>query len=470
MHPTVIPPPIVSSTYALSSPATPSPTAPVQPILDNDDLSFFRRKEAQLEADLQLLIDAQAEALLSALSPPPVDQDANLSTRSTTPTARTSNPRSSSTSSTPATKNLPKLGLRQVRKALYTTMRRLALLKAQEHDYLAPHHDECDAIVAELDAIDHKRTRLNEKTRHIQHADQHTKASELRQQADDLQDDINDLETRLSYMKTRQTKLRAEAQECENDAQAKLSSYTASLAILEKRESEFVRSLHLQDRLDPHLLRPSMAAKRDRLRAKQRDVDREREALEQGAAVWKDVVSHVSDFERHLSDDMTRFSSSNDQQSSQDNHEPDADGRIKDLLSQLDQTTTQLESRYKLAQSRNWTLLVAVVGAELEAFLKGKDILDSALAAAEKDRDHGPDSAATPSGEDVLAQSMFDDFRTPISSVIKYKDEGEAIRDLDQAFAAEQDHTGTLVSDTDTEDDGPDPELLISHQQDTDTD
>lgn len=189
---------------------------------------------------------------------------------------------------------------------------------------------------------------------------------------------------------------------------------------------------------------------RDSLVERRRISDTEREALEEGAVVWKETVKQVSNFERTLSKAMSR--TGQDPQS-----QLDSPVETKELLTLLEQTTTELESKHKVAEERNWKLLVAAIGAELEAFLKGKQILEAALASV----DGGPTveelrGTATSSGH-------LEGTQTPRGST---QDNGEAIRDLDKAFSAKR--PTQSISDTDTEDDGPDPELLISHQ-DTDT-
>ncbi|KAH0149636.1 hypothetical protein KCU90_g16510, partial [Aureobasidium melanogenum] len=135
----------------------------------------------------------------------------------------------------------------------------------------------------------------------------------------------------------------------------------------------------------------------------------------------------------------------------------DSPTETKELLTMLEQTTTELESKHKLAETRSWKLLVAAIGAELEAFLKGKQILEAALASA-------VDETSLEEAKGVSGSSgQLEGAQTPRGSK---HDDGEAIRDLDKAFAAKR--PTRSISDTDTEDDGPDPELLISHQ-DTDT-
>jgi len=432
----------------------------------DDNLLLFRRKQRELEAHLQLLLDAQADALLSGLDGPPTSnaEDDGLSTGSSTPTASALNSRSRSSSKP------EKIGLRHARVGLYATIRRLAQLKAQESQYLAPNLDHFTSVVAQLDAWQGKSHALQSRASQIRSGNDRKRALDLYKQADDMQTDIDDLEARLAKLKSDQRRLRTEAQEIENTVDARLTSYTTSLALVEESIQSFLRddtSNHWtaivnvadMDRFwqSPPQSRTLESAKdvfvqeRNSLLEKRRNNDTEREALEEGALVWKDTVKQVSTFERTLAKAMSQVSR-------QPQSQFDSPAETKELLTMLEQTTTELEGKHKLAEARSWKLLVAAIGAELEAFLKGKQILEAALASVDGDSSLDEQRGASSSS------GHLEGAQTPKGSK---HDDGEAIRDLDKAFAAKR--PTASISDTDTEDDGPDPELLVSHQ-DTDTD
>lgn len=472
----MIPPPVVASVYAKPGPAQSSLASPRQP---DDQLSFFRRKQKQLESDVQILLDAQADALLSGLNSSPGEDD-TVSTGSNTPTAFTSN--------SPSIQRHSKIGLRQARKGLYTAMRRLALLKAEELDDITLEVEESTAITSQLEEWERKKERLEERRLQIHQSNQYRKVQELRQQADDMQPEINQLEAKLTQMKIQQKKLRKEASDSENEIQARLSSYTSTLAMLDKKSSDLIMD-YKQQQIDSRqagleadtleAVRRSLSQEHHQLQDRQRLVQKEQEALEEGAAVWKQVWKDVSDFECKLRDDMARLTPNKTKSPSRaaqvvDNKTDDSATGIGELLAQLEQTTTQLKDKYKLAQTRDWNLLVAAIGAELEAFLKGKEILTAALGeSTEKNDDRSPPATSDLSDQTALDannQSIYDDFRTPRSSVIRHVDDEQALRDLDQAFDGGKGSGDTVASsDTDPESDGPDHDLLVSRHHDTDT-
>jgi hypothetical protein len=461
MSASAVPQPIVNSIYL---PTTPSSSA--NPSVQTDDtLLLYRRKQRELEAHLQVLLDAQADALLSGLdvSPTSAAEDDGLSTGSSTPTVSALNPKPQTSSKS------EKIDLRHARVGLYATIRRLAQLKSQESQYLAPSLNHFASIVDQLDAWQKKRSALQSRASKIRSGDDQNRALELHKQADDMQSEINELEAKLARLKGDQRKLRAEAQEIENTVDASLASYTAALAMVEDSIQNFLHDASASrwtaivnvadmDRFwrSPSQNRTLKSAKdifgreRDSLVERRRVSDTEREALEEGAIMWRDTVKQVSNFERALSKAMSRMSKEPQSQ-------VESPAETKELLTMLEQTTTELESKHKLAEERSWKLLVAAIGAELEAFLKGKQILEAALASVTGD------AILEETRGTASSSGQLEGTQTPRGSK---HDDGEAIRDLDKAFAAKR--PTQSVSDKDTEDDGPDPELLISHQ-DTDT-
>lgn len=469
MNASMVPPPIVASAYLKPS-SVQSPSRDYTP--DDNTVTLFHRKQKQLEADLQLLLNAQSERLLSGLGGKSVEDD-TTSIGSSTPTGL------GSTLGMSNARKHSEISLRQARKELYITMRKLALLKTQEYDDLTPEVDECDIVVTKLEKWERKKELLQERTQQIERGDEHRKVKELRERADDMQNDINDMEAKLAKMKSQQKKLRREASECENEVDAKLSSYTATLEILEKDIKLYLSELQRErsdsastgHRLEPddtplELARRSYNNERSRLRKRQALIEKENDALNEGAAVWKDVVRDVSEFERKLREDMAHLNPSNPSSITPE----DAAEDMKSLLAQLGSTTTQLETKYNLAQTRNWNLLVAAIGAELDAFVKGREILEAAFdLMTEKTEEPSSPAASNEAAGDMVGQSMYDDFRTPRSSVIKHVDDEQAIRDLDEAFEVHKNENGTVES-SDTESDGPDQDLLVSQHHDTDTD
>ncbi|KAK8196031.1 hypothetical protein M8818_007183 [Zalaria obscura] len=486
MAASIVPPPIVSSVY-LSSPRQPSSqTSPAMPT----SLALFRRKQQQLEGDLQILLDAQAEALVVGAESNIEDQ---ASTGSSTPTIQSLSLRARSR--TPVRK-LVKLSLRSARRAIHTTIRKLALLKAQEAQYLDPDVEECAAVLEQIEAWERKRHALEQGTNKIKSGQRSEKVIRLRNEADNLQHEINDVEARLAELKQQQRRLRKEAEEVENMVQAKLSSYTTSLSTLEADVTRFLQNAKPGRRsadarysaedgaehdtfwqLPPNrrtleMAKDTWAAERDMLVRKQNEVESEQEALQDGALVWKDVVKEVTEFETKLRGEMAALSKDHAEREEKRQGSSEEDGTLNDgqnetssgidrVLALLDQTTGQLQSQLKLAESHNWRLLMCAIGAELDAFQKGRLVLEEALGIGRPDGDEPSTSAFLTSAKDPDSCAV-----TSRDATSKDNNSDDEIQDLDNAFDGRRHENGT--SDPETDDDGPDPELLISHQ-DTDT-
>jgi hypothetical protein len=153
--------------------------------------------------------------------------------------------------------------------------------------------------------------------------------------------------------------------------------------------------------------------------------------------MWNDVVKKVADYETSLQSFMQQAGRSN---------APDPTR----LLDQMETTISYLEEKLEVATSRAWNLLVCAIGAELEAFVQGKTVLEEALGVKRKGKEKAIDSLV--------------DFDDP---ALEQREEmtGSAIRIV--RSPPKPSLPKPKLYDTDDED--PDPELMISHH-DTDTD
>ncbi|TKX18372.1 hypothetical protein C1H76_9160 [Elsinoe australis] len=462
---TPIPPPITSSVFLPTrSSTTRSPsTLPTQK-------PWYHRKAANLEADLQILLDAQAAGLSNPLDQPP-----------TPSTSSTSDPLSRSDTSTPVSqarvRRDRKIPLRSARAGLYTTMRRLAALKDEEIAETATVAEGAAASHEQLLHWAERREKLRVRTEEIASGPDVDAAKELRDKAEGMQPEIMELEDRLAKLRNEQRRLRREAEEVQNRVEAKLSGYTRGLEELEREVRDFVGELRPVDgevlfdgqgaegedanvfwQLAPKRRTLEMATEvvgkeRERVEGRLELVETEREALVEGATVWKDVVRLVEDFERNLREDMKSIGS-----------EGGSSERLRDTLTTMDETVQHLESQVKLAETKGWKLLIAAIGAELDAFVKGRDVLQQALGVIE-----GPRYQTLFDGMDDEEQGSNSVIRSPLASRKDDQDSHDGrIEELDHAFAQRQ--SGDRLHDTDEDDDGPDPELMISHHHDTDTD
>lgn len=453
MAASMIPPPIVQSTYT-----SPPPAASVA------KSSFFEQpvasdtREDDLHADLQYLLDAQAEALARGLEGG--NNAGNGSTGSTTPTATSVRSPLSRTNSRPARK---KPGLRSARKGLYTTIRALSAIKDEELQGIDGKLEDTEHKLQQIERWDAKRKGLKDASSEVGSSEDTVRVQRLREEADAMQDSINEAEMQLADMKGRHRKLTRQIAAAENSVQAKLASYTQSMNLLEADVQRFLSiqpswpaardeggSGHVSVWQLPSKRRTLDMAKeffeqeREATHERQRGVEQEKGALEQGGEMWKDVAVTVTEFEKKVRAEMSSASMTNSGHAWDDTSPATPVESLKDLLVQMDSVIENLDAKYQTAEEKNWKLLIAAIGAELDALRQGKQILEGVL------------------GEPVSDQQLTDGD----GSHLETDSSGDEIRELEKSFeTAKRRNNSTSNGDTDDE---PDPELLFS-RQDTDT-
>lgn len=418
-----------------------------------DDLLALQRRARHLEQQLQELLDAQADGLMSGLSGQDGTSEDVPSNGSTTPTV--SSVRSSSRGAddgTDAHKPRKKVGLNAARLGISRRVRQLASVRAEELDLLDEDLRELQVTVQKTEAWSQKRSRLEAKIKAIEGDDAGAKTQILQTEASKLEQEIRQKEEELWALKRRHKRVLDELADTENSVEARLSSYKSSLSILDKEVSSFLArppnmhhvplsttsflSLPVQRRT-LEMAHEYWQDEYTRLAEKCEELDMDRGALDEGAVLWNDVIKKVAEYEESLQSFMQQAGRSNAPDSSR-------------LLEQMDATISFLEDKLEFATSRSWNLLVCAVGAELEAFVQAKSVLEEALGISRK-------------GKEKVLNNFFDD--EPSKAEQGEEMTGSAIR----IVRSPSKPTPPKPKLYDTDDEDPDPELMISHQ-DTDTD
>ena len=459
------PPPVVVTSVASAVRNAVSP--PTQP----DIYLALHRQEAQLQADLQRLLDAQADGLTAGLrgGPETVPEDL-LSNGSTTPTASTSLKSSNRATAAEARRPKPReVGLNGARRGLWKTIRKLATVKAEEASLINGNIEDNDEVLRKINIWEQKSTGLQNSIQSIaQGSEEGARANSLHHEAESLGSEIQELESRLGEMKSRHGFMLQEVSRLENSIQARLSSYNESLGIVQREVRKFLERPPIDGReggrvnkgksgssqaetflsLAPRRRTLEMAkghweSQRQRLERRRDLIEFEKEALEEGAVVWKDAVNEAIEFEAKLRDNMHK-TDPNRRDTSTDTKEDD----LQALLKEMDQTIVQMESKLRLAEARDWKLLVCCIGAELEAFKQGKEILEGALEEEEPPEESSP--------EELQAQADFPNLSGGLL--------GQDPSTMTNSRESIPQHSSAKNKAYDTEDDEPDPELLISHE------
>jgi hypothetical protein len=271
-------------------------------------------------------------------------------------------------------------------------MHEFASLKQQEQRIIEAQVREREDALKTVEAFQSKHEGIQSEIASISSENGARTAGHLRAEANRLDIEIRELENRLFEMKARHRHVIGEAEQLENSVQSKLSSYNASLELLDKDIKRFLAR--------PPIIQPSSGIARspvdgigvenfyalnpkrrtlqmatEHWREEQEDLKRRKEAIElemtalqEGGKVWRKVVTEIQAFEKDLKIQMQKLSIGTISQ-----HERD-DG-MTTLLSGMDNVMGFLDQRLQEAEDKDWKLLICCIGAELEAFREGREIL-----------------------------------------------------------------------------------------------
>jgi hypothetical protein len=471
MTASIIPPPILQSMANLR-PAIPSQSV----IVERPDSTRTRQQE--LEADLQFLLDAQAEGLVRGLEGGSADDYS--STGSRTPTVHSVR---AAKGKKPATR---KVGLRSARRGIHRSILALSALKEEELEELQGETEKTTDTLNQIYAWESKREGLEEATQHVRSEEDTVRVQRLRQEADTLQTNISRAEEQLMEMKLRHRKLMSQAAAVENSVQAKLASYTSSLRLLEDDVQKFLRSgppsaqrtSRSQSRSSnssaqaPFLQTPvkqrTLQQAKDHYHAQnetstrqRQSIEHEKRALDEGAALWQEATHELHAFETRLREEMTLLSTPAQPISAWDHHDDDGSDnqtssdnstvRLKPLLDAMETLISSLQTKISHAEDQHWNLLIAALGAEIQALEKGREILEGVLRASGEtvERRRGREDGGDLVDTGVESQEATD------------REQDEEIHSLDKEFR----RTRVTTPSDHISDEDPDPELLFSRRE-----
>ncbi|RMY72573.1 hypothetical protein D0863_04413 [Hortaea werneckii] len=470
MSSSMIPPPIVQSTINTTSPKA------TQKSVIFEKPSPLQERQTELEADLQFLLDAQAEGLAAGLEGG-APGDEHASTGSTTPTALSVRNSAAKRGNRPIRKQP---GLRSARRGIYNSILALSAIKEDEMRDVDLDVQEKEEALHRMDEWEQKRLGLQSATRKTDDSEETIRSQRLRKEADVLQQDINQVEMQLADMKGRHSKLMRQVQQAENSVQAKLASYTTSMNLLEQDIQKFLslKPSRVQNEIKPRDMGQSMwelpaerrtlemargqyTDERDAVLYQRQGIEREKSVLDEGAAVWKDAMLQVTDFEKRLRSEMASLPISTSMSAWEDPPQADEERmkaeRTKDLLKHLETKIELLDAHFKRAEEEHWSLLIAAIGAELDALRQGRQILQNILNMPEGQESDQDDASAT--GD--LLQPRRD---TNGASRGRENDgeDGQEIAELDKSFETARPITQRIAEVERESDEDPDPELLFS--------
>lgn len=437
-------------------------------IHSHDPLLYIERQTKHLQRNLQTLLDAQSEGLLAVLSGSHQNDAFFTDTSTPDPSVAGSSRAPTIPVRQPAQK---KIGLRAARKGILKSMQELLTLKKEEQRILTAQSDARSDAIKQVESYISKQKGLESTISTIQSDRDGQRCLELKDEARRLENEISELEIRLYEMKARHRTVVNEIAQVENSVDARLSSYKASLSLLESEVRKYLRHPPLTPlsvdapfySLNPK--RRTLEMAREHWALEQSEIDRRKggvhseiDALKEGSPVWQDVVKDVSDFEKRLREEMSRLLQTHSQLLDPQESLGESSGeRAKAILKDMEDTTNRIEEKLDLAEEKDWKLLVCCIGAELEALREGKAMLLDLFNLSSDSFRTAPEGEPTEAKQDEdheMQKSYHDDPHNDPLGVDNPEPPADLLRDTSPSTGA--------VTRSEDEDDEPDPAWLLS--------
>lgn len=393
----------------------------------------LQRRERAIVADVQTFLQIQEDSLSGGRA---VEDE--HSSGSATPTGTTSSTAASSSRlrksiieplarAGPGGEVIPvrqprqkRLGISGARKGIARSMEQLANLKAEEEASLLSALSTRKKALASLRKLTTRRDGIAEQLSALEADGEEPLAKELEGLGSEhhgVCDEIRELEERLAGLKTRRRYLEGRMDDVKNRREAGLSGYRNALREVEETSKSFlarppvkpldvealaestseevspggVEFMHLRpERRTFDMAREWWESEVAILEKRKAEVDNERAALEEGSEIWEEVVSLVLDFEADLRRQMSSSSTGQTNGKGKE-REPTAVETLKLQYEKINAVVAGLEQRLGAAEDKGWNLLIAAIGAELEAFGEAarmnRDMLRRAGVAVDVPRD-----------------------------------------------------------------------------------
>ncbi|KZL63482.1 autophagy-related protein 28 [Colletotrichum incanum] len=305
-------------------------------------------------------------------------------------------------------------GLRAARNGLRRALVALTSLKAEENEYIESALSQRKKALAYLDKLDTRKASISAELHSLADDEEEPLAKELRGlggQHDSLGQEIRELEEKLVGMRNRQKWLERKMEDVRNRREAGLSGYRGALKEVEGEvasllrrppiepldlevveavsRSDFGSASGAQDppggadffRMIPARRTLAMAkdwweSETDLLQKRKMQIDKDRDALDQGTELWQEAIQLVTNFEADLRQSLSGGGSTTAKGKKPQRAEQEG---VKALLPRMGKVILELEEHMRIAERNSWNLLICAIGAELEAFREAESLLRASL-------------------------------------------------------------------------------------------
>jgi len=399
-----------------------------------------------------------------------------------------------------------KIGLKNARKGILTAMEELLAVKEHEGLVVDEEIKTVESLLSQVNMWEKKISSFEQEMRRISDGTEGREIGELKTERAAVETEIRELEERLMNLRARQRHLSRRIEEVGNRTESEMSSFLEGRRGVESEVNEFLRRPPVLEVTIAVMTRRadgvgegegflSLPPKRRTLEmakdwlssilatlsTHREATEKEKDALEQGAATWNDTISLVMTFEEDLRAQM----SGAQQLAIQD---------LKQQLTRMGNIVRDLEGKAREAEEKRWNLLICAIGAELEAFREGESLLRGVMATLDStytsktSKETIPHlNSQTSNGIGSAGEEYLENSNGNQSSIDNYDDAREELIGL------QRDHSGNIDigsraglveekpkialrrmnsspyrSETESEDDGPPQALLVGVQDEDD--
>ena len=416
-------------------------------------LVSLENAQQRLQSWLQQCLDHQAAGLVAGLSAMNGDTFKHASTVSHSPEEA--------------------VPLGQARREIYRTTKQLIRVKEEEKQYFSLHGSKLWSDLSSIDGWTKKRADLMREMSSVQPEDASNSLANLVEEELALQDQIQAMDTKLAELKSRLRSVRSRKAHSANAAESKTASYKASLSLLDseiasflkQKPKHFMKPTDLQrhfsrlpsERRTLEMARGYSLDLAQRAQSREAEAEVEQQALREGAELWRQLMTNITDFEHLLQSQTEKLMPTDGPFQEEENIDTSNDPNY--LLENMDEVIEKLVSHrlyplllvyqitltvgvqqrgLKHAEEADWSLMKCCIGAELEAFRQGRQILDQITQVTRSE----PASARNSTGQ-------LDTVRSSSTSARHGKEESG-----DKADSEEEQNPETLLISTSVADAG----------------
>ncbi|RPB11056.1 hypothetical protein P167DRAFT_467599, partial [Morchella conica CCBAS932] len=251
-------------------------------------------------------------------------------------------------------------------------MKELADIKDVESDIYASQISDRQSLIKTVTAWGTKTKLLEAEIHSIEDGDEGRRMEALRTEKGELEAEIQRIRVHLAKMEDKLAAVSIQLAEGESVVGAKTSSYKAALAALKTKTSALLASHRYAT---PATAVESWTRECEALSEKQSQAGDEGGALRDGILLWEDTLQLVGGFEELLRAHMATAAGAG---AGTGKRVSTADVKAR-ILQDIEETIAKLEEILALAEAKNWKLLCCCVGAELQVFLEGREVMKKSM-------------------------------------------------------------------------------------------